>query len=149
MIHFNWYNFSELTTQQLYEVLFLRSNIFIVEQNCAYTDIDGKDPSALHLLGMEENSLQSYLRLFPPTDLVNYVIFGRIVTKKSARSKGYGKLLMEELLHYCDANYPGISIKCSAQKYLTRFYEHFGFKTYGDSYEEDGISHIEMRRDAQ
>lgn len=146
MIHFNWYNFSELSTQQLYALLFLRSNIFIVEQNCAYADIDGKDAHAMHLLGVEQDTLVSYLRLFPPTDTEHYVRFGRIVTEKSARTKGYGKKLMEEMLKYCDSNYPGIGIKCSAQRYLTRFYEHFGFKTYGEPYDEDGIPHIEMRR---
>jgi len=147
MITFNWYSFSELTTQLLYSVLALRSEVFVAEQNCVYLDVDGKDLYAMHLLIMDKGLLVSYLRLFPPTDLENYIIFGRVVTKKSTRTKGHGKKLLQELLIYCDANYPGIGIKCSAQNYLTRFYKGFGFKTYGTVYEEDGIPHIEMRRD--
>ena len=147
MLDFTWYHFSELSTQQIYDALFLRSNVFVVEQNCAYSDIDGKDPLALHLFGMEKDALVSYLRIFPPVDGDKYIIFGRIVTDKSARIKGYGINLMEELVRYCDTHYPGIGIKCSAQRYLTRFYEKFGFKEYGAPYEEDGIPHIEMRRD--
>lgn len=147
MINFNWYRFSELTVEQLYSVLVLRCNVFVVEQNCAYQDVDGKDPYALHLLGMENNSLICYLRLFLPSNLEKSIIFGRVVAEKSARTRGYGKKLIQELLTYCDANYPGIIIKCAAQHYLTRFYEQFGFKRHGDTYEEDGILHIEMQRD--
>lgn len=149
MINFNWYKFSELTVEQLYAVLILRSDIFVVEQHCPYLDPDGKDVFSLHLLGMENDSLVAYIRLFPPTDIENYIVFGRVVTARSARNKGYGKRLMQELLRYCDANFSGISIKCSAQNYLKQFYEGFGFKMYGDVYEEDGIPHIAMQRDAQ
>jgi ElaA protein len=147
MIHFNWYDFSELTTQQLYDVLALRSQVFIVEQDCVYLDIDGKDQHAVHLLAVQENLLLGYLRLFPPNDKEDRIIFGRLVMEKTARRNGHGKKLMQELLLYCETNYPGISIKCSAQNYLTQFYKQFGFKTYGDVYEEDGIPHVEMRRE--
>jgi ElaA protein len=146
MIHFKWYSFAELTAEQLYAVLSLRSHVFVVEQNCAYPDPDGKDPDAVHLLGMENGSLVAYLRLFSPSQAEKYIVFGRVVTEKSARTKGYGKKLIAELLTYCDTHYPGVSIKCSAQNYLTKFYEQFGFKIYGEVYEEDGIPHIEMRR---
>jgi len=148
MINFKWYKFSELTVEQLYAVLVLRSDIFVVEQHCPYPDPDGKDIFALHLLGMEKDSLVAYIRLFPPTDIENYIVFGRVVTARSARNKGYGKRLMQELLSYCDTNFPGISIKCSAQHYLKKFYEGFGFKVYGEMYEEDGIPHIAMQRDS-
>lgn len=147
MINFNWHPFSNLTVEQLYTVLTLRSEIFVVEQHCVYLDPDGKDIFALHLLGMEKNSLVAYLRLFLPTDIENYIVFSRVVTARSARTKGYGKKLMRELLHYCDKNFPGIGIKCSAQHYLIKFYESFGFKAYGEVYEEDGIPHIAMQRD--
>ena len=146
MVSFNWYNFSELTNQQLYAILALRSDVFVVEQACAYPDIDGKDQNTLHLLGVEDDSLITYLRLFPPSDAKHPIVYGRVVTAQSARSKGYAKQLMQVLLSYCDIHFPGIEIKCSAQHYLTRFYEGFGFKTYGRVYEEDGIPHIEMRR---
>lgn len=148
MIHFKWYRFSELSTQQLYSVLTLRSDVFVVEQNCAYADPDGRDTDALHLLGIEKDALRAYLRLFPPSEVGNTIIFGRVVVEQTARSEGYGKKLLQELIDYCDTNYPGISIKCSAQHHLTRFYEHFGFKTYGDIYDEDGIPHIGMRKNS-
>jgi ElaA protein len=146
MINFNWYQFSELTIEQLYAVLALRSNVFVVEQHCVYLDPDGNDVFALHLLGMEKNSLVAYIRLFPPTDIENHIVFGRVVTARSTRTKGYGKKLMQELLAYCNTHFPGISIKCSAQHYLQKFYQEFGFKTYGDVYEEDGIPHVAMQR---
>ena len=146
MINFNWYKFSELTVDQLYSVLALRSDIFVVEQHCPYLDPDGKDIFALHLLGVQNDQLVAYLRLFPPTDIENYIVFGRVVTARSVRTKGYGKKLMRELLTYCDANFPNISIKCSAQYYLKKFYEEFGFKIYGEIYKEDGIPHIAMQR---
>jgi ElaA protein len=149
MIHFNWYKFSELTLEKLYAALALRSEIFVVEQHCPYLDPDGQDRFALHLLGMEEDSLVAYIRLFPPTDIENYIVFGRVVTARSARNKGYGKKLLQELITYCDTSFPGISIQCSAQNYLKQFYERFGFKAYGEVYDEDGIPHIAMRRGAQ
>ncbi|KGP63209.1 acetyltransferase [Legionella norrlandica] len=146
MLHLNWYPFSELTAQQLYGILALRADVFIVEQHCPYLDPDGKDLFAMHLLGMEYGSLAAYLRLFPPTEIENYITFGRVVTARSARTKGYGKKLIHELLIYCDKNYPDIPIQCSAQNYLQKFYERFGFKAYGESYDEDGIPHIAMKR---
>ncbi len=146
MINFNWYTFSELTTDQLYSALMLRSEIFVVEQHCPYLDPDGKDIFALHLLGTDKNDLVAYLRLFPPTDIENYITFGRVVTARTARGKGLGKELMQALLTYCDSRFPNISIKCSAQYYLTQFYQEFGFETEGEVYDEDGIAHIAMHR---
>lgn len=145
-IHFNWYAFSELTVEQLYAILTLRSEVFVVEQRCPYLDPDGKDRAALHLLGMKKNALVAYIRLFPPTEAESNLIFGRVVTAKSARNKGYGKRLLQELLTYCGTHFPGINIKCSAQYYLKQFYEGFGFQAYGEVYEEDDIPHIAMRR---
>jgi ElaA protein len=146
MLNFNWYTFSELTLEQLYAVLALRANVFVVEQQCAYLDPDGKDSSALHLLGMHKDKLVAYLRLFPPTTQESFLRFGRVVTDKSSRSQGYGKLLMHELLTYCQANFPNLAIKCSAQFYLKNFYESFGFTSYGHSYLEDEIPHIAMQK---
>lgn len=147
MIKLKWYKFSELTVEQLYAALSMRSDIFVVEQNCVYLDPDGKDIFAIHLLGLENNSLVAYMRLFPPTDIENFIIFGRVLTSRSSRTKGYGKELMEELVSYCNKNYPGLSIKCSAQHYLKKFYEGFGFKAISEIYEEDGIPHISMQKD--
>lgn len=150
MINFNWYTFSELTVQQLYAVLALRAEVFVVDQRCTHVaDPDGEDFFALHLLGIENDSLVAYLRLFPPTDMENYIVFGRVVTARSVRKKGYGKKLMQELLNYCDTHFPKVSIQCSAQYYLLKFYESFGFKAFGEVYEEVGIPHIAMRKDKQ
>ena len=146
MINFNWYEFSKLNAKQLYDVLALRADVFILEQNCAYLDPDGNDIHARHLLGMEEDSLVAYVRLFPPVANEIYIIFGRVVTARSARNKGYGKKLIQELLTYCEIHFPSINIKCSAQLYLQKFYEEFGFKVVGNTYEEDGIPHIAMLR---
>ena len=146
MFKFNWYTFSELTSNQLYEILKLRAEIFVVEQKCAYLDPDGKDIHALHLLGMENHHLVAYLRLFLPTETQKYIIFGRIVTTQYTRKKGYGKKLMHEMLDYCETNFPHIRIDCSAQYHLKSFYESFGFKTFGEPYDEDGILHIGMRK---
>lgn len=147
MIHFHWYSFSDLDNDQLYDILSLRCSVFIVDQQSHYLDPDGKDRYAIHLLGTEENKLVAYLRVFPPSDIESYIIFGRVLTASSVRTKGYGKKMMEELLKYCQRNYPGIDIKCSAQFYLKNFYESFGFKAYGDVYDDVGIPHIAMKRE--
>lgn len=144
MVKFIWRKFSELTTEELYSALALRADVFVVDQKCPYLDLDGKDIYALHLLGMENNTLVAYIRLFPPSDIQNYVVFGRVVTAKSARGKGHGKRLMQELLAYCKNNFPEITIECSAQLYLKKFYEDFGFKAHGEVYEDVGIPHISM-----
>lgn len=146
MIQFQWHSFTELTLTELYTLLAFRSAIFVVEQNCAYLDPDGQDPAALHLLGTENDTLVAYARLFPPTKDKKEIIFGRVATAQSAHGKRYGKLLLQTLLNYCQEKYPNIPIKCSAQVYLQKFYESFGFKTAGDVYDEDGIPHVGMGR---
>jgi ElaA protein len=146
MITFQWLSFEKLSSLQLYSILALRSEVFVVEQKCPYQDIDGKDLETLHLLGMEKDHLAAYLRLFLPTPEQNYLVFGRVVSCPSARKKGYGKKLLQEMVNYCDQNFPGLRIKCSAQYYLKNFYESFGFKAYGDIYDEDGIPHIAMEK---
>ena len=145
MIHFKWYKFSELSVDQLYDLLALRFEVFFIEQHCFDLDPDGKDKFALHLLG-QKDSLVAYMRVFPPTDAEKFIKFGRVVTAKSERGKGYGKDLMHELLTYCHINYPGTVIKCSAQLYLKKFYEDFGFNAVGDIYDEAGIPHIIMQK---
>jgi len=146
MIDFKWIPFSGLTSKQVYEILSLRSQVFVVEQNCVYLDPDGKDFDTLHLLGYDDGLLATYMRLFLPTESNQFIVFGRIVTAPTERMKGYGKRLMQEMLAYCDKHYPDVIIKCSAQYYLKQFYESFEFKTCSDIYDEDGIPHIAMQR---
>lgn len=147
MIKFNCYKFTELTPEQLYAILALRAEVFVVGQGCVYQDPDGKDVAAIHLLGMENNELVAYARIFPPKTLHHEnVIFGRVAVAKSARGKSYGKQLMQQLLDYCDNQFPSYPIKCSAQHYLLKFYKDFGFIARGDVYNEENIPHIEMTR---
>lgn len=145
MIQFQWITFNNLTTQLLYEILALRSKVFVVEQNCAYQDIDGNDLNAVHLVGISNGRLKAYLRLLPPSNTSN-LYFGRVVTAPDARQSGYGKKLLNELLQYKAQHYPNHSIACSAQLYLENFYQNFGFERLGAPYMEDGIPHIHMRK---
>jgi len=146
MIYFQWINYSELSAEQLYTILALRAEVFILGQQCLYLDPDGKDRSAIHLLGTEDNQLVAYLRLFPPTEKENDVVFGRVLTAASVRKKGYGKQLMQEMFDYCASHFPSHTISCSAQYYLKNFYESFGLVAYGEKYEEDNILHIAMKK---
>lgn len=146
-ITFHWYQFSELTLEQLYAALKLRAEVFVVEQNCVYLDVDGKDQQAIHLLGTENNQLIAYLRLFPPTTAQNYITVGRVVTAKKIRGKGQAMKMMRELARYCKNHYPNVSIEGSAQLYLKKFYERLGYQICGEIYDEDGIPHIRMKRD--
>ena len=143
MLIFKWCAFSELTVEILYQVLQLRSEVFVLEQACIYQDVDGKDAAALHLLGFEGNELLAYCRLFPAV-ADQPLVFGRVVTATAARKKGYGKKLLTELFRYCAAHYPEQPITCSAQAHLVHFYEAFGLKARGSEYLEDGIPHVAM-----
>jgi ElaA protein len=145
MIEFKWSTFENLTVDQLYDVLQLRSEIFVIDQKCLFLDIDGKDKSIVHLLGTQQNKLVAYLRLFPPTSNQPYVYFGRVVVSPDIAGKGYGKKLMTELMQYCNAHYQHEAIRCSAQAHLRKFYEGFGLKPYTEPYVEDGILHIDMK----
>lgn len=144
MIHFTWHPFADLTPSQLYVILALRNDVFVVEQNCPYLDVDGRDSDAFHLMGELDGALVAYLRLFPPTPTQKAVIFGRVVTARHVRTHGYGKKLLQSLLTYCENHFPEVNIQCSAQLYLKKFYESFGFKAQGEVYDEDNIPHIAM-----
>jgi ElaA protein len=141
--------FDELDTQDLYGLLQLRAEIFIVEQDCAYQDVDGFDHEALHVMGLlsasDESSLVSYARLLPPGAKYEGASIGRVVTKKSARGSGIGKALMLNSLAFCKEHWPGEVITISAQLYLQQFYIELGFETESEPYDEDGIPHIRMQ----
>src|SRR3990167_3421001 len=108
MIAFSFKKFNQLTIKQLYDILSLRSEVFVVEQHCFYLDTDGKDVESFHLLGVEDDKLVAYMRLFPPTLESNDVVFGRVVTAAFVRKKGYGKKLIQEMLNYSEAHFPGV-----------------------------------------
>lgn len=136
--------FEELTPYQLYALLQLRSEVFVVEQNCVFQDADDRDQNSYHLMGFNNNKLIAYTRLVPPGEMYEQASIGRVVTSPSARRSGAGKELMKQSI---DAVYNlfGVQpIKIGAQLYLKKFYESFGFEPAGEVYLEDGIQHIYM-----
>ena len=138
--------FEELSVRQLYDVLALRSEVFVVEQNCVFQDIDGLDPQTWHLLGEDGGKLAAYTRLIPPGVKAPDALIGRVVTAPAARGGGTGRLLMTEAVAQCERLWPGQAITLHAQAHLERFYGSFGFEPAGAQYLEDGIPHIEMRK---
>lgn len=138
--------FDELTSHELYAILQLRSKVFVVEQNCVYQDMDDKDHKALHLMGYEDGTLVAYSRLLPSGVSYTELSIGRVVTDPEFRRKGLGKELMQMSLDKMQEEYGKQPIRIGAQKYLTSFYESFGFNIKGDEYLEDGIPHVEMLR---
>jgi len=138
------YRFDELSAQQLYELLRLRAEVFIVEQQCVYQDLDNKDQQSLHLLGYHEETLVAYARILPPGLSYPESSIGRVVTSPLTRKKGFGKALMREAIRLCLHSYQGTCIRISAQEYLLAFYGELGFETVGVPYLEDGIPHVEM-----
>lgn len=138
--------FSELSTLQLYAVLQLRSEVFVVEQDCVYQDIDDKDQKALHVIGLKNNKIIAYTRIFKPGDYFPKASIGRVVVAKNERDYGYGYQIMEDSIQTIKKNFNQTTIKISAQTYLKDFYNTLGFQQVGDSYLEDGIPHIAMMK---
>ena len=138
--------FADLTLTELYAVLRLRSEIFVVEQNCPYLDLDGQDEAAFHLLGRAETgALAAYTRLLPKgVSYPDYASIGRVVVAPAHRGDGLGQALMRESIAHCEALFGVGPIKIGAQHYLERFYQGFGFMQCGEGYDEDGIPHIPM-----
>jgi len=145
-LHWQWLKFSELSLDQLYQILAAREAVFVLEQTCNYQDADGLDQYAYHLLGLaDDKTLMAYARIvFPGKKYASEPAIGRVLTVKAARSKGYGRDLIKQALNYIDRTFPGSSMRLSAQLYLEHFYQTFGFKTVSEPYDEEGIEHIEM-----
>ena len=137
-------NFKELSTKELYSLLQLRSEVFVVEQDCVYQDIDGKDERALHILGYEDGILIAYSRCFQAGDYFDEASMGRVLVRENYRKLGYGHKISTASIDAIAENFKATTIKISAQIYLVTFYESHGFKTFGDRYMEDGIPHIAM-----
>ncbi len=137
-------SFSELTTTELYKILQLRSEVFVVEQDCVYQDLDFKDQKSLHILGVKNNSIVAYTRIFKPGDYFNNASIGRVVVAVLERKKGYGHDAMKASIQAIKDYFKVDKITISAQVYLKNFYESHQFKQVGTSYLEDGIPHIEM-----
>ena len=139
--------FNELSTSELYSVLQLRSEVFVVEQNCVYQDIDGKDAKAIHLLGTYNNELVAYVRIFKPGDYFEQASIGRVVVKQNYRNRKWGYELMNEAIQATQTVFNETKITISAQLYLKKFYENLGFTQTSEMYLEDDIKHIEMKKD--
>lgn len=139
-------SFEQLSLHELYDLLQLRSEVFVVEQDCVYQDIDGKDEKALHVLGYQDDELVAYTRLFPPGIYFKEAAIGRVVVKSSRRKNKYGHEILKASIHAIQDHFQSKTIKLSAQTYLTKFYESHGFHSFGEGYLEDGIPHIAMIR---
>jgi ElaA protein len=137
-------HFSALTTEELYRVLRLRSEVFVVEQNCVFLDMDNKDFVCDHLMGWREDQLVGYSRIVPPGIFYVESSIGRIVSLLAARRLGIGRELLAESIHAVYRLHGKRDIRIGAQYYLKGFYESFGFVQTGEIYPEDGIDHIEM-----
>lgn len=136
--------FDTLSNQELYSILQIRNAVFIVEQACSYQDVDNKDLNALHLFYTKDNAMLAYCRILPPGVSYKEASFGRFLTVQSARNLGLGKVMIGQAIYHIKERWPKTSIRISAQQYLERFYQAFGFKTQGNMYLEDDIPHVEM-----
>jgi len=159
VIDWRFARFDELSPREIHELYRLRAAVFVVEQACAFQDLDGADPESWHLLGYQsapsplgegrgEGPLLAYARLVPPGVKYEEPSIGRIVTAQSARRTGLGRTLVHEALARAEQLWPGKPIRIGAQQRLERFYREFGFVTASAPYDEDGIPHVEMLRPA-
>lgn len=137
-------SFETLLPEELYQLLRLRSEVFVVEQQCVFLDQDNKDQESLHVMGFIENQLVVYVRILPPGLAYEEPSIGRVVSSPSIRRSGVGRILMEKAIELTTLMYAGKNIRIGAQFYLTTFYGSLGFEPQGDIYLEDGIDHIEM-----
>jgi len=137
-------NFLELNTTELYEILQLRSEVFVVEQDCVYQDIDFKDQKAVHVFGYKNNKIVAYTRIFKSGDYFDNASIGRVLVVASERKYGFGHDLMKASIAAINTHFKVTEITISAQKYLKKFYESHQFTQVGEAYLEDGIPHIRM-----
>lgn len=139
--------FEELTTHQLYDLMKLRVNVFVVEQNCPYPELDDNDRRAgtHHLLGYNNDQLVAYLRLLPPGTTYSNVSIGRVLTAESTRGTGAGHELLRLGLEHAERLWPDHTIDIGAQSHLQHYYARYGFEAISEEYLEDGIPHVDMR----
>ena len=149
-MNITWYykHFNNLTTKELYQILQLRNEVFIVEQNCPFQDLDDKDFKCFHLIGLDTASqkVMAYTRIVPAGASYQEASIGRVVTSPQVRGGGVGRELMLKSIELLEELFGGVTIKIGAQYYLKKFYESLGFQQFGEIYLEDGIEHILMER---
>jgi len=146
MIEWQWYEHDELAIREWHAVMSARVAVFVVEQQCAYQELDDWDLRAFHLVGWEGREVAAYLRCFAPGVKFAEASIGRILTTQRFRSGGLGRELVARGLARIDADFPGSPVRIGAQAHLERFYAAFGFATASAPYDEDGIPHIQMLR---
>ena len=146
-IEWKYKKFVQLTPYEIYDLLHLRSEVFVVEQNCVFLDTDTIDQHCFHLLGYTESKLIAYARIVPSGVVYKEASVGRVVTSLSVRNRGAGKKLMEQSIDRLYISFGKVPIKIGAQFYLKKFYESLGFYQISEVYLEDGIEHIHMMKD--
>jgi ElaA protein len=147
-IEWQWRRYGEFTSLEIYAIFAARQAVFVVEQNSPYLDMDGKDLDAWHLIAWSGEEVAAYLRLLAPGVSYPEPSLGRILTTKIGRGSGLGRELVARGLEKMHALYPALPIRIGAQAHLQKFYGSFGFVQASEPYVEDGIPHIEMRREA-
>jgi ElaA protein len=140
----NLKKFEELNNDEVYRILQARVSIFVIEQRCFYTEIDGNDQAAYHLFKDDGSEIVAYLRIFPSGTLYPQASFGRVLVQKEYRNRGLARELINQAIHFCQADLQESTVKIQAQAYLHDFYASFGFRSISDIYLEDGIPHIDM-----
>lgn len=135
----------DLSTDELYAVLKLRQEVFVVEQDCPYLDCDDIDQKALHLWAEADGDTVAYARIIPPGELYPEVSIGRVISAQKHRRSGWGRSIMDKAVSVCETQYPG-PIRIMAQSYLLAFYRSYGFVEEGDEFLEDGLPHYYMVR---
>ncbi|MCF6350035.1 MAG: GNAT family N-acetyltransferase [Flavobacteriaceae bacterium] len=143
-LRFKIKTFQQLTKSELYEILRLRVEVFVVEQDCVYQDIDNKDQKALHVLGYKKEKIIAYTRIFKSHNYFEYASIGRVVVIKKERKKNYGYDLIKTSIMAINIHFKEYKIAISAQLYLKKFYINLGFIQKGEEYLEDNIPHIYM-----
>ena len=136
--------FNELNNEDLYQILRLRSEVFVVEQDCVYQDLDNKDQISVHIFKKEKDKIVAYTRIFKSGDYYKNPSIGRVLVSKKNRGRELGKKIMIYSIEYIKKNIEGDKIELSAQKYLDKFYKDLGFYKIGEDYLEDGIPHQRM-----
>ncbi len=148
-IRWQWSHFKELKTDQWHNLLQLRINVFVVEQKCAYPELDGKDPECIHVWGERNGRVVAVARVVPPGLSYHEVSLGRVATLEVNRGEGIGRKLMDFCIQTITTEFGRLPIRISAQTYLTPFYRSLGFEDTGKEYLEDDIPHVEMYRSAR
>ena len=145
-LRWDWKKFDELTADEVYTILCVRQQVFVLEQECLYLDADGKDRKSFHLMGFNGDDLVAYARIVEPGVSYAEVSIGRILSSDKVRGTGAGIELMNQAISRIENHFGNVPIRISAQSYLLKFYQKFGFESTGKEYLEDEIPHTEMLR---